>query len=73
MLTIMPSSGPSDTPALARASAASAAARAASAYAGFAALPFQILDAVERLFEPLASGKRFHAKFHRFVIDSHIR
>jgi hypothetical protein len=31
MLTIAPSSGPSDTPFLARASAASAAARAASA------------------------------------------
>ena len=57
MVTIAPSSGPSEMPALARASAASAAARAVigiDGEAGARALALRIGDARERLFEAVA-------------------
>ena len=59
MLTIAPSSGPSEMPAFARASAASAAARAASRIdgeAGARALAFRIGDVRQRLFETVADA-----------------
>ena len=74
MLTITPSSGPSEMPAFARASAASAAARAASEInreAGARALAFRIGDAGERLFEPIAKRSCDHRQVDDVIGVSH--
>ena len=72
MVTIEPSSGPSDMPLAARASAASAAARGGALIdreASARPFPLGVGDARQRLFEPVAGGRRFHGECPELTME----